>query len=249
MKAYQTFLWRKHLGVDNKLNGKKTYEYVFEYFSEQILSGVLRLNDKIPTERDIAEQLGVSRNSVREVMHMMEITGLIECRQGSGNYVRCNPEEYMLQSVNMVLRLLDIDYQEMLDLRISYENTALKLAIDNATNPEIREIFDLLRAMDECTNAQESAEMDIKFHHLIVNASHNRLLILYYSMMDRLLNMFIKNMRSRILEEDNKADELRSAHWDIYQALVTRDVPAGFAAMDTHFTVVSEQLNKIAEKM
>ena len=45
--------------MDNsKLNGKKTYEYVFDYFSEQILSGKLKLNDKIPTEREIAEQLG-----------------------------------------------------------------------------------------------------------------------------------------------------------------------------------------------
>ena len=76
----------------SKLN-QKTYQYVFEYFSEQILSGKLKLNDRIPPERDIAEKLGVSRNSVREVMHMLEITGLIECLQGSGNYVRCHPEE------------------------------------------------------------------------------------------------------------------------------------------------------------
>ena len=54
-----------------KLNGKKTYEYVFNYFSEQILSGALKINDKIPTEREIAEKLGVSRNSIREVMHML----------------------------------------------------------------------------------------------------------------------------------------------------------------------------------
>ena len=75
--------------MDNsKLNGQKTYEYVFNYFSEQILSGKLKLNDKIPTEREIADKLGVSRNSIREVMHMLEITGLIECMQGSGNYVR-----------------------------------------------------------------------------------------------------------------------------------------------------------------
>ena len=46
--------------MDNpKLNGKKTYEYVFDYFSDQILSGELKLNDKIPTEREIAEKLGL----------------------------------------------------------------------------------------------------------------------------------------------------------------------------------------------
>ena len=87
--------WRV-MGDISKSNGK-TYEYVFDYFSEQILSGELKLNDKIPTEREVAEKLGVSRNSVREVMHMLEITGLIECMQGSGNYVRCDPMAYMLK--------------------------------------------------------------------------------------------------------------------------------------------------------
>ena len=82
----------------SRFDGKKTYEYVFDYCSEKILSGELKLNDKIPTERELAEEMGVSRNSVREVMHMLEITGLIECQQGSGNYVRCDPMEYMMKS-------------------------------------------------------------------------------------------------------------------------------------------------------
>ena len=113
--------------MDNsKLNGKKTYEYVFDYFSEQILSGKLKLNDKIPTEREIAEQLGVSRNSIREVMHMLEITGLIECLHGSGNYVRCDPVEYMLKSVNMVMALLEIDYAEIFHIRTGYEYAAVR---------------------------------------------------------------------------------------------------------------------------
>ena len=72
-----------------KMKDKKIYQYVFDYFSEQILSGELKINDKILPEREIAEKLDVSRNSIREVMHMLEINGLLDCRQGSGNYIRC----------------------------------------------------------------------------------------------------------------------------------------------------------------
>ena len=100
-----------------RVAGTKTYEYVFNYFSEQILSGELKMNDKIPPEREIAEKLGVSRNSVREVMHMLEISGLIECLQGSGNYIRCDTNEYMTRTANMVMALLDIDYTEIFYLR------------------------------------------------------------------------------------------------------------------------------------
>ena len=56
-----------------KMKNKKIYQYVFDYFSEQILSGELKINDKILPEREIAEKLDVSRNSIREVMHMLEI--------------------------------------------------------------------------------------------------------------------------------------------------------------------------------
>ncbi len=76
-----------------KMKNKKIYQYVFDYFSEQILSGELKINDKILPEREIAEKLDVSRNSIREVMHMLEINGLLDCRQGSGNYIRCEPQD------------------------------------------------------------------------------------------------------------------------------------------------------------
>lgn len=229
----------------NKLNGKKTYEYVFEYFLEQILSGKLRLNDRIPTERDIAQQLGVSRNSVREVMHMMEIGGIIECRQGSGNYVRCNTEDYMFNTANMIMRLLDINYQEVFELRVSYENTAFKLAMKEASAKELRDLLDLLNDMEQPMSVKESAKMDIQFHHKLVEASHNKLLILNYSMMDRLLNSLIESMRSKILMDKNRAEQLRQSHWDIYNSLVKHDLQAGFAALDRHFRIVSEQMEKV----
>ena len=144
--------------MDNsKFNGKK-YEYIFNYFSEQILSGELQLNDKIPPEREIAEKLGVSRNSVREVMHMLEITGLIECMQGSGNYVRCDPMEYMLKSVNMVMALMKIDYSEIFHIRTGYEYAAVRLAIETASPEELEELHQILLKMDQPMSSRESAD-------------------------------------------------------------------------------------------
>lgn len=227
-----------------KLNGQKTYQYVFDYFSEQILSGKLKLNDKIPTERDIAEQLGVSRNSVREVMHMLEITGLIECLQGSGNYVRCDPEMYMLKSVNMIMALMEIKYQEIFDIRIGYEQMALRMAVEEATALELKQLHDILKQMDQPMSSKESARLDIEFHHKLVEASHNSLLILYYSMLDKLLNQFIENMRVKIMMNKTRAEQLRRAHWDIYNALVEKDWMAGGAAMDRHFKIVGDHLEK-----
>ena len=65
-------------------SSQKAYERVFDYFTAEITSGSLRLNDKIPTERALSENLKVSRNSAREALHVLEMMGLIECIQGSG---------------------------------------------------------------------------------------------------------------------------------------------------------------------
>ena len=235
--------------MDNpKLNGKKTYEYVFDYFSDQILSGELKLNDKIPTERESAEKLGVSRNSIREVMHMLEITGLIECLQGSGNYVRCDPMEYMMKSVNMVMALMEIDYSEIFHIRTGYEYAAIRLAIDAATAEELEELHQILLQMDQPMSSKESAKLDVKFHHTLVSASHNRMLILYNSMLDKLMGEFIENFRTKILMNRMRAELLRRSHWGIYNALLKKDLPEAMKAFDKHFRIVEDQLQKLLQK-
>ena len=227
-----------------KVAGMKTYEYVFNYFSEQILSGELKMNDKIPPEREIAEKLGVSRNSVREVMHMLEISGLIECLQGSGNYIRCDTNEYMMRTANMVMALLDIDYTEIFYLRKGYESVALERAMEEALPEELEQMHKILLKMDETVGIKESADLDTQFHNILLQASHNRLLNLYASMLSNLMDQFIKDFRSRILVDKRRAEILRRSHWGIYNSLVEKDLKAGQESVKRHFEVVEEQLKK-----
>lgn len=227
---------------------KKTYQYVFDYFSEQILSGRLKVGDKILPEREIAEQLDVSRNSIREVMHMLEINGLLECRQGSGNYVRCEPQEYMTKFISMVMSLQNINYTEVYHIRMGYETVALKLAISQAREDEIEQMHQLLLKMDEITDPEESAQLDIQFHNMLIAASHNRMIILYTSMLKNLMEQFIVDFRVKIMENRQRAEALKRSHWNIYDALVDKDFIAGSSAMQKHFDIVGEQL-EIMEKI
>ena len=216
------------------MKNQKTYQYVFDYFSEQILSGELKINDKILPEREIAEKLDVSRNSIREVMHMLEINGLLDCRQGSGNYLRCEPQDYMVKFMNMVMSLQQIKYTEVYDIRMGYETVALRLAIKNATEEEIEEMHQILIKMDEIEDPK---------------ASHNRMIVLYTSMIAELMNQFIADFRVRIMANQRQADALRRAHWNIYDSLVAKDFVAGSFAMQRHFDIVGEQLERLQQQM
>ena len=234
--------------MDRTRENGKTYESLFNYFSEQILAGNLKLNDKLPTEREIAEKHGISRNSVRETMHMLEIMGLIECVQGSGNYIRCDPMSYMLRSANMIMALMETDPSEIFYLRNGNEYAAVKLAVSHATKEELENMRHVLLEMEQPMSAKASARLDVEFHHRLVAASHNRILILYNSMLNSLLDQFIENFRTRILMSKTRAEALRRSHWGIYEGVADRDLPAALKALDRHFQIVGEQIKKITQK-
>lgn len=234
--------------ANTRPTGEKTYIYVFNYFSDKILSGELRLNDKIETEREIAEKLGVSRNSVREVMHMLEISGLIECVQGSGNYVRCDSTDYMVKSAKMIISLMGIKFDEIFHLRNAFEIAALKLAMESITDSELNRMKEILTKMDENLSAKESAKYDAMFHDILVRSSHSQLLILYYSMIGNLTDSFVENFRTMILRNKLRAEMLRRSHWDIYKALENKEIDQGLKAMDKHFRLIAEQIQKITKE-
>jgi GntR family transcriptional repressor for pyruvate dehydrogenase complex len=150
----------------------------------------------------------------------------------------------MVTTINMLMALQDIDYREVFDLRCSYEYTALRLAIDHITPEELDEIRAILVKMDEPMSAKESASLDVAFHNMLLKASRNRLLYMYTQIISNLLNSFIEDYRTRIMMNKENAQKLRTAHWGIYLALEKGDYDAGAAAMDEHFTIVRNEMNR-----
>ena len=83
------------------IKNTKIYEKVIEQIKDMVKKGEIKSGDKLPPERDLAEQLQVSRTSVREALRSMEMLGLVESRQGGGNFIKNNLEIY---GVNLTTR-------------------------------------------------------------------------------------------------------------------------------------------------
>ena len=160
-------------------NSQKAYERVFDYFTAEITSGNLRLNDKVQTERALSETLKVSRNSAREALHVLEMMGLIECIQGSGNYVRCNTREYMTRLMSLTMVLQHINHTEVFEMRCGLEQTALAATMEGANPEELARMKKVLEKMDQPMSAQDSAPLDVEFHKILMEMSHNQLMIFY----------------------------------------------------------------------
>ena len=95
------------------LEFQKTLNYIFEL----IESGMIHIGDRLPTEREISAKLGVSRNFVREAIRSLEALGLVECRQGSGNYLTDNIKDSIAKAVNLMLLINKITREEVSSFR------------------------------------------------------------------------------------------------------------------------------------
>ena len=149
------------------------------------------------------------------------------------------------------LKNTDLFFQKMfkehndLDTKIDkLENDVVKSV---SREEEIEEMHQILIKMDEIEDPKESGKLDMQFHNKLIEASHNRMIVLYTSMIAELINQFIADFRVRIMANQRQADALRRAHWNIYDSLVAKDFVAGSFAMQRHFDIVGEQLERLQQ--
>ena len=115
----------------------RAYERVISYIKGEILKGELKQGEKLPPERELAEQLGVGRNSVREALRMLGLMGFISSTQGAGNFVSCDIEKNLAESTQMMMLLGATDYRQVSELRQGLESEAVRLAAQRRQNLEM----------------------------------------------------------------------------------------------------------------
>ncbi|MFD6078450.1 FadR/GntR family transcriptional regulator [Streptomyces hydrogenans] len=144
-----------------------------EQLREQLAGGEWSVGDRIPTEHELAQQLGVGRNTVREAIRVLVHSGLLESRQGNGTFVRSTADPAA------VLRgVRHAGARDVLEVRTALEAEAARLAAER------RDTHDLLRLRAALTTLREEgdrdADADLAFHLAVVGATHNAAFIEVY---------------------------------------------------------------------
>ena len=218
-------------------------EKVIEHIETNILAGKLRVNDRLPAERKIAQQLNVSRASVREGIRIMEAFGIVECRRGSGNYIARNSDKTLKQALSMVYTLDDLHHDEILEFRYNIERLAMILAIRKM---DTEDRITLQRYLDKLLHAdpEERSQSDRMLHYTLVHMSGNQFLVSNYAALQQIIDRFIWNTHQIINEEKFEGMEvLQSTHRDLVQAVIDGDLKRGKEAHDRHYDYISRYLN------
>ena len=220
---------------------QKSYEHVLTYLEDALRDGKLTLGQSLPPERELAEQLGISRNSTREALRTMENMGMIESKQGSGHYLTGSISNSLSGMIRMMLLLNRTSQKEICAVRRSLEKCICQFAADQIVSPAWQlEAERLLN--QEAADIEEEIENDRKFHYLLVEASHNNL---FFELMNAITDVYREwiDFVIRYAPPEVKG-ALKEAHQEILTSILTHDRQRCEAAIDRHYDIIERRIQE-----
>lgn len=219
--------------IDDEPRRGTSSETVVQQLREMIHRGELKFGDRLPPERDLAKQLGVSRPTLRAGLRSLAAIGVLESRQGAGTFVVEADASPALDSnpLQMMASLHGFSSDEMFEARISLEMEIAALAAQRATGEQLaamsEEVAEMFAALDK---PAEYLVHDMRFHQTIAAASGNRILTALMNMVAKILFETRKKTVHRALDLKESAD----MHREIYRAIRDRKPEAARSTMRDH---------------
>ncbi|NFD87221.1 FadR family transcriptional regulator [Clostridium botulinum] len=227
--------------VFTPIKNTKVYEHVINQIKEMIKDGTLKGGDKLPSERDLVEKLGVSRASIREALRVLEIVGIVECKQGEGNFIKSSFEDTLLEPLSIMFMLNDCKLKEIFQLRKVIEIETASLAAKQITDEEIIEIKKIITDIEISEDENEKVKLDTKFHYAVAKATQNFLIVSILNSVSTLMDSFIKDARKNIISKLHK-DVIDKQHEEIWEALKTHNPIAAASSMRKHLDLINQDL-------
>ncbi|MGW4826112.1 FadR/GntR family transcriptional regulator [Amycolatopsis japonica] len=218
----------------SRLNRAKLYEQVVERIKAHVEESGLHAGDKLPSERDLAERLGVSRASIKQAIVVLEVQGLLESRHGGGTYLR-NDHLDVEPVDELVARRSRLP--EVLEAREAMETKLAELAALRRSDEDLAAIDAALEFMkSEIEDGGHGAEGDRRFHEAITAAANNALLAEFM----RSIDTQIAESRNESLRQPGRPWRSLSQHQKIAEAIRAGAPRAAANAMRQHVQTVSK---------
>ena len=217
-----------------------TYELVSEQIRRAIHIGTYLPGDKLPAERQLAEQMGVSRTTVREALRVLEGEGYVEIHRGATGGIVILDQSASEERIRPVVVERLAEFEELFDFRIAVEGAAARLAAARRREADLRRLQEALDTMDAGWQTARFRAADSAFHLGIADAARNRF-----------MRQAIEDARARMwIPIDRHVGEVfRTAnrhHREILDAIRRRDPEAAEAAVAAHLMTARRDLRRVA---
>ncbi len=215
----------------------KEYFKVIEYIKEQMKNGTIQIGGKLETERKLSEKLGISRPSIREALRSMENIGLIESKQGSGNYLLGDFSKNLTESFSLMLLMKQVDYVDITEVRRAIELEAYKIAMRSISDQQLKDIKScLVNPLNE--RFENEILFDRNFHFAIVKATGNGFMMNIVEPLASVCEELIeKTLKKATIDE---REQLAQFHMQIYLGLEEKNLEKGLSAINAHYDLINQ---------
>jgi GntR family transcriptional regulator, transcriptional repressor for pyruvate dehydrogenase complex len=184
----------------DKIDTESVVDNVMNKIKNSIMSGELKAGDKLPTEVELIEQLGVGRNSVREAIKMLSALGVLEVRRGQGTYVVSEVKESFFNPLLFSLIVEPKSNADVYELRVMFDAMVLFNLIEKMTADKFEQLNSLLDAvyqsyLEGCTDTDYYVKKDLEFHYMLMHFTENQLI---KRIGEVIISLFPESMRRSI---------------------------------------------------
>jgi len=220
-------------------------EAAFEQLIANVVNGTWAAGDRLPPERDLCQQFGIARTSLREALKAMELVGMLDSRVGDGTFV-CERSEFLSRPLLWAFTGTDHnELQDIMEARTIIEENLAGLAAERASDQDIANIGEVVQEMSESIAAGTSIlEADMRFHLLVAKAAQNEVL---KNAVQLLRNVMRQWLYYKVLIP-NVAPAVLDRHRAIYRAIAARKPSAARSAMRRHLEETVQLVTQVVEQ-
>ncbi|MCR4441828.1 MAG: FadR/GntR family transcriptional regulator [Peptococcaceae bacterium] len=216
-----------------KVNKENLSDQIIRQIKEMIEKGILKPEDKLPPERDLAQKLGVSRLPLREALKILQFINVLDLRPGEGYVVKGLETANLLDILENAVEPGQNILNDLKEMRITLEVKATELACMRRTDKDLKRMLEAIEEMEIAVNSNDDEKIiraSLNYHNSLMKASHNKLFIAILACFSDVINegrkqsLIIKG-RYRLSIDEHRA---------IYEAVKERDVKTATELMKLH---------------
>ncbi|WP_228643470.1 FadR/GntR family transcriptional regulator [Microtetraspora sp. AC03309] len=224
------------------VRGVAVTDAAIDRIKEMIISGELAPGDRLPKEADLAERLGLSRNSLREAVRALSLINVLDVRQGDGTYVTSLQPNLLLDAMSFVVDFhRDDTVLQFLEVRRILEPAATAMAATTMSEDDIKGLREILDSLPEDPSIEQLVANDLEFHQHIAAGAGNAVLC---SLIESLSGPTTRARVWRGLTQEGALGKTREQHVAIYEAIAGRQSELARAWATVHVAGVEEWLRK-----
>jgi GntR family transcriptional repressor for pyruvate dehydrogenase complex len=241
---WSTFLWSYQI-TKKLMDTPRVSDIVVEKIEQLILEGTLKPGQRLPAERKFAQQMGVSRPSLREALQKLSARGMLVAKRGGGTTVTKSLNPALENPLLELISNSPDSHADVLELRHAIESLSAYYAASRRTESDIEQIrtcYKRLIISHSLQDAALEAKADAHFHLAIAEASHNVVLVHVMRSLFSLLRKSIRYNLENVYKQSGRFEHVRDQHYHLMTAIINGEPDDARSASDRHIDYIERVL-------